>query len=89
MISFQQQLSLDILYITAKLICFLVFAYAKCWFSHKVAYLLINTNMCFNILQVDILCNDELLGKDHMLKFIVATRWRVDVSKITKMFVWL
>lgn len=27
---------------------------------------------------VDILCNDELLGKDHMLKFIVATRWRVD-----------
>ena len=30
--------------------------------------------------QVDILCNDELLGKDHMLKFIVATRWRIDVS---------
>lgn len=27
---------------------------------------------------VDILCNDELLGKDHMLKFIIATRWRVD-----------
>ncbi|KAK3585484.1 hypothetical protein CHS0354_003332 [Potamilus streckersoni] len=26
---------------------------------------------------VDILCNEELLGKDHMLKFIMATRWRV------------
>ncbi|WAR22609.1 PCGF3-like protein [Mya arenaria] len=25
---------------------------------------------------VDILCNEELLGKDHMLKFIIATRWR-------------
>lgn len=26
--------------------------------------------------QVDILCNDALLGKDHTLKFIYVTRWR-------------
>lgn len=26
--------------------------------------------------QVDILCNDELLGKDHTLKFVYITRWR-------------
>jgi len=25
---------------------------------------------------IDILCNDELLGKDHTLKFIYVTRWR-------------
>uniref|UniRef100_U5EX59 Polycomb group RING finger protein 3 n=1 Tax=Corethrella appendiculata TaxID=1370023 RepID=U5EX59_9DIPT len=25
---------------------------------------------------VDILCNDELLGKDHTLKFVYVTRWR-------------
>jgi len=30
--------------------------------------------------QIDILCNEEILGKDHMLKFIIATRWRVCVS---------
>lgn len=26
--------------------------------------------------QIDILCNDELLGKDHTLKFVCVTRWR-------------
>nr|CAD7423358.1 unnamed protein product [Timema monikensis] len=26
--------------------------------------------------QIDILCNDELLGKDHTLKFVFVTRWR-------------
>jgi len=25
---------------------------------------------------IDILCNDELLGKDHTLKFVTVTRWR-------------
>ncbi|KAJ8317444.1 hypothetical protein KUTeg_005348, partial [Tegillarca granosa] len=25
---------------------------------------------------IDILCNDELLGKDHTLKFVAVTRWR-------------
>lgn len=29
--------------------------------------------------QVDILCNDEILGKDHTLKFICVTRWRFKV----------
>lgn len=29
--------------------------------------------LCF---QIDILCNDELLGKDHTLKFVYVTRWR-------------
>ncbi|GAU88884.1 hypothetical protein RvY_01502 [Ramazzottius varieornatus] len=26
--------------------------------------------------ELDIVCNDELLGKDHMLKYVVLTRWR-------------
>ncbi|KAL5022296.1 hypothetical protein ScPMuIL_001451 [Solemya velum] len=26
---------------------------------------------------IDILCNEELLGKDHTLKFVAVTRWRV------------
>lgn len=30
---------------------------------------------CF-FFQIDILCNDELLGKDHTLKFVYVTRWR-------------
>ncbi|KAF4528638.1 hypothetical protein B566_EDAN012786 [Ephemera danica] len=25
---------------------------------------------------IDVLCNDELLGKDHTLKFVFVTRWR-------------
>lgn len=25
---------------------------------------------------IDILCNDEILGKDHTLKFIAVTRWQ-------------
>ncbi|CAG0887604.1 unnamed protein product [Darwinula stevensoni] len=25
---------------------------------------------------IDILCNEELLGKDHTLKFVLVTRWR-------------
>lgn len=30
-------------------------------------------------LQLDILCNEEILGKDHTLKFVVVTRWRFKV----------
>ena len=26
--------------------------------------------------QIDIFCNDEMLGKDHTLKFVFVTRWR-------------
>ena len=29
--------------VTAKLICVFVFAYAKCWFSHDVAHIMIST----------------------------------------------
>jgi len=32
------------------------------------------------IFQVDILCNEEILGKDHTLKFISVTRWRIKVG---------
>ncbi|KAK1346133.1 hypothetical protein QTO34_008602 [Cnephaeus nilssonii] len=28
------------------------------------------------VFQLDILCNEEILGKDHTLKFVVVTRWR-------------
>lgn len=30
--------------------------------------------------QLDILCNEEILGKDHTLKFVVVTRWRFKVT---------
>jgi len=26
--------------------------------------------------EIDIYCNDEMLGKDHTLKFVFVTRWR-------------
>lgn len=29
---------------------------------------------------IDILCNNELLGKDHTLKFVLITKWRHKVS---------
>lgn len=34
----------------------------------------------FAFLQLDILCNEEILGKDHTLKFVVVTRWRFKVT---------
>ncbi|XP_032806743.2 polycomb group RING finger protein 3 isoform X1 [Petromyzon marinus] len=30
--------------------------------------------------ELDILCNEEILGKDHTLKFVVVTRWRFKVT---------
>lgn len=36
---------------------------------------LVNISSSFSF-QIDILCNDELLGKDHTLKFVYVTRWR-------------
>uniref|UniRef100_A0A3P9JA04 Polycomb group RING finger protein 3 n=1 Tax=Oryzias latipes TaxID=8090 RepID=A0A3P9JA04_ORYLA len=30
--------------------------------------------------ELDILCNEEILGKDHTLKFVVVTRWRFKVK---------
>lgn len=38
--------------------------------------------------QLDILCNEEILGKDHTLKFVVVTRWRFKV-RLCCDFVWL
>ncbi|XP_046543363.1 polycomb group RING finger protein 3-like [Haliotis rubra] len=32
---------------------------------------------------VDILCNEELLGKDHTLKFVSVTRWRSKDAPLT------
>ncbi|KAL4231795.1 Polycomb group RING finger protein 3 [Mactra antiquata] len=40
-----------------------------------VALKLFDSTECYK--DIDILCNNELLGKDHMLKFIIATRWRL------------
>ncbi|TSK45879.1 Polycomb group RING finger protein 3 [Bagarius yarrelli] len=31
--------------------------------------------------ELDILCNEEILGKDHTLKFVVVTRWRFKIEK--------
>lgn len=36
--------------------------------------------------QLDILCNEEILGKDHTLKFVVVTRWRFKVGPCHDMF---
>ncbi|XP_048518979.1 polycomb group RING finger protein 3 isoform X2 [Dendroctonus ponderosae] len=33
--------------------------------------------------EIDILCNEELLGKDHTLKFVVVTRWRFQNAPLT------
>ena len=41
--------------------------------------LLSKSAACF-FSQLDILCNEEILGKDHTLKFVVVTRWRFKVS---------
>ena len=35
---------------------------------------------------VDILCNDELLGKDHTLKFVILTRWRFKQAPLTLVY---
>ncbi|KAI4819029.1 hypothetical protein KUCAC02_004310 [Chaenocephalus aceratus] len=44
---------------------------------------LIKTSCCsFLIQQLDILCNEEILGKDHTLKFVVVTRWRFKKSPL-------
>ncbi|KAL8604926.1 hypothetical protein ACOMHN_028554 [Nucella lapillus] len=32
--------------------------------------------------EVDILCNEEILGKDHTLKFVSVTRWRAKDSPL-------
>lgn len=32
---------------------------------------------------IDIFCNDELLGKDHTLKFVYVTRWRFQSPPLT------
>lgn len=37
----------------------------------------------FSSHQLDILCNEEILGKDHTLKFVVVTRWRFKVRHVT------
>lgn len=43
---------------------------------NNIVYPSEKSNFFFGFLQVDILCNDELLGKDHTLKFVYVTRWR-------------
>ncbi|XP_059580515.1 polycomb group RING finger protein 3 isoform X5 [Alligator mississippiensis] len=34
--------------------------------------------------ELDILCNEEILGKDHTLKFVVVTRWRFKILQSIK-----
>lgn len=47
--------------------------------THLKKFIALKILNCLDLYKdVDIMCNDELLGKDHMLKFIVATRWRID-----------
>lgn len=48
---------------------------ARCAERHALGAL----TEAFFSLQLDILCNEEILGKDHTLKFVVVTRWRFKV----------
>ena len=32
-------------------------------------------------LQVEVMCNGEIMGKDHTLEFVYMTRWRVKVRE--------
>lgn len=42
----------------------------------------LSMNICIYF-QIEILCNDEILGKHHTLKFVAVTRWRVKVRSFT------
>ena len=35
--------------------------------------------VCF--FQVEVMCNGEIMGKDHTLEFVYMTRWRVKASQ--------
>lgn len=54
------------------------------WITHQLwnGYAVPIHTMCIfvHVFQIDILCNEELLGKDHTLKFVAVTRWRVKVD---------
>lgn len=39
-------------------------------------YILVFNIFKHYVFKIDILCNEELLGKDHTLKFVYVTRWR-------------
>ena len=34
--------------------------------------------LCF---QVEVMCNGEIMGKDHTLEFVFMTRWRIQVNE--------
>ena len=38
------------------------------------------TNLSYK--DLDIICDDEILGKDHTLKFILVTKWKDKVSHV-------
>ena len=31
--------------------------------------------------QIEVMCNGEIMGKDHTLEFVYMTRWRIKVTK--------
>ena len=37
-------------------------------------------------LQVEVMCNGEIMGKDHTLEFVYMTRWRVKVRDYACVF---
>lgn len=55
--------------------------YRDVWFLVIDIISIIYLNQCY--FQIDILCNDELLGKDHTLKFVYVTRWRFQNPPLT------
>lgn len=38
---------------------------------------------CPYFLQLDVLCNGEIMGKDHTLEFIYRTRWRLQGDSVS------
>lgn len=55
-------------------ICFLVFL------SYVIS---INVHTFKLYLQLDVLCNGEIMGKDHTLEFIYRTRWRLQGESVS------
>ncbi|KAJ6653587.1 hypothetical protein lerEdw1_009085 [Lerista edwardsae] len=42
----------------------------------------------FFLLKLDVLCNGEIMGKDHTMEFIYMTRWRLRGENVNKHFLF-
>ena len=40
-------------------------------------------------LKLDVLCNGEIMGKDHTMEFIYMTRWRLRGENVNRFYIYL